>query len=99
MALGSFHVVVCVIANALDANQWDSVVAGLGDRDMFPGLNHRFTEVSVTKSKKGKGTLSLRVGGRKANGGDVDLLMPPLMYLLAFHIRGRTNTLREEFVD
>ena len=96
LSLGCFHVMVCTTARALRPAQWAAVVAGLGDRERFPQLNSRFRDIKVA-DKAGK--MSLRVGGRKANGVDVDMLMPGLIYWIVYVVETSGGLpLQESFV-
>ncbi len=64
---------------------WEATVRAIANnRGLFPCPGNRFRDFKVETNQGGG--LSVRVGGRKANGVDVDELMPTIVYLIVFHL-------------
>lgn len=100
--LGCFHVMIGVLAGIMDPRGWAEVVAAVANnRELFPKVGNRFKDFKVggkSKTKNGGGGtgVSVRVGGRKANGEDVAALMPTLLFVVATQVR--RNGLKSSFV-
>lgn len=108
--LGCFQFFICTVASFfLKPACWAAVVKTLQDKNMCPGLGNRLQTIHVAEKKSSSaggnnnGGKTFRVGGRKANGGDVDALLPNLLYVIAFHIAGGQDgpesALSDHFVE